>query len=250
MERYGLIGKPLGHSFSQKYFTEKFQRENIDALYAPYQLDSAEEILNVVRQQENVCGLNVTIPYKKDVIQFLDAMDDEARAIGAVNVVAVRRDATGRMTLIGHNSDVNGFTNSIKPLLKPSDRKALILGTGGASKAVVYGLEKKLGLEVKFVSRHPQEGQLRYEDLDEALMSEYHVIVNATPLGMFPKVDECPDIPYQFLTPDHVCFDLVYNPLETLFLKKAAQQGARVKNGLEMLHLQADESWEFWQKNK
>lgn len=250
MERYGLIGKPLGHSFSQKYFTEKFTRENIDARYDPYQLDSAEEILNVVREQENVCGLNVTIPYKRDVIAFLDTLDDEARAIGAVNVVAVHRDELGKTIMMGHNSDVNGFTNSIKPLLKPSDRKALILGTGGASKAVVYGLEKKLGLEVKFVSRHPHEGQLCYEDLNEPLMAEFTVIVNATPLGMYPKVDECPNIPYQFLTPNHVCFDLVYNPEETLFLKKAVMQGAKVKNGLEMLHLQADESWEFWQQHK
>ncbi len=250
MERYGLIGKPLGHSFSQKYFMEKFEREGIDSRYDLFEIDSAGEVMDVIERNEGMVGLNVTIPYKQAIMGYLDGMEDEARAIGAVNVVSVGREESGKVRLWGYNSDVRGFVRSISPMIKASDRKALVLGTGGASKAVVYGLREKLGLEVRLVSRTPKGDELGYGDIDERIMREYTVIVNATPLGMYPKVGSCPDIPYGFITPEHVCFDLVYNPLETLFLKKAAEHGASVKNGLEMLHIQADEAWNFWQAHK
>lgn len=250
MERYGLIGKPLGHSFSQKYFTEKFSKEGIDARYDLFEIDRAADIYEVINRCGGMCGLNVTIPYKEDVLELLDGMDDEARAIGAVNVIAVKSDNAGKITLLGHNSDVTGFVKSIEPLIKPTDKKALVLGTGGASKAVIYGLRNRLGIEPTLVSRHPKEGQLSYTDINEDIMNEYTVIVNATPVGMYPKVDKCPTIPYELITAKHVCFDLVYNPLETLFLKKSAEHGAAVKNGLDMLHIQADEAWDFWQKHK
>lgn len=250
MERYGLIGKPLGHSFSQKYFMEKFEREGIDSRYDLFEIDSAGDVMDVIERNEGMVGLNVTIPYKQAIMSYLEGMEDEARAIGAVNVVSVGRDKSGKVRLWGYNSDVRGFVRSISPMIKASDRKALVLGTGGASKAVVYGLREKLGLEVRLVSRSPEGDELGYGDIDERIMREYTVIVNATPLGMYPKVDSCPDIPYKFITPEHVCFDLVYNPLETLFLKNAAEHGASVKNGLEMLHIQADEAWDFWQAHK
>ncbi len=250
MERYGLIGKPLGHSFSQKYFTEKFSKEGIDARYDLFEIDRASDIYEVINRHNGMRGLNVTIPYKEDVLELLDGMDDEARAIGAVNVIAVKCDKAGSVSLLGHNSDVTGFVKSIEPLIKPTDKKALVLGTGGASKAVIYGLRNRLGIEPALVSRNPTDGQIGYTDINEDVMNEYTVIVNATPVGMYPKVENCPNIPYELITSKHVCFDLVYNPLETLFLKKAAAQGAAVKNGLEMLHIQADEAWAFWQKHK
>ena len=177
---------------------------------------------------------------------YLNGLSAEAEAIGAVNVVCVKRDADGTVRLLGCNSDVVGFSNSIQSLLRPKlHSKALVLGTGGASKAVMYGL-RKLGVEPIYVSRTPKEGQLTYNDLTPEVMRDYKVIVNCTPLGMYPKVDACPDIPYQYLTPDHLLYDLVYNPLETLFMKRGAAQGAVVKNGLEMLHLQAEAAWVDW----
>ncbi len=246
MKIYGLIGKPLGHSFSQKYFTEKFQKEGIDARYDLLVIDSAQEVLRIVGQTPDLGGLNVTIPYKEEVMRELDSIDKEAEAIGAVNVIAVRRDASGRAFLRGYNSDAAGFMGSIGPLLAPAHRKALVLGSGGASKAVIYGL-RKLGVEPVVVSRSAKAGQLAYSELDEEVMRTHTVMVNATPVGMFPKVDACPPIPYEFLTESHLCYDLVYNPVETLFMKRSAERGATVKNGLEMLHLQAEEAWKIWQ---
>jgi len=244
-DTYGLLGYPLGHSFSRKFFTEKFADENIDAEYLNFELPSMDQYLATLDSHPTLRGHNVTIPYKQQVMPFLDDMSDEARAIGAVNVVKVSM-IDGRRHLKGFNSDVIGFVDTISPLLKPNHRKALILGTGGASKAIRYGLETKLGMEVKFVSRTPKEGMFTYADLTADIIKEYPVIVNCSPSGMYPHVDECPDLPYDSMTSDNLLYDLVYNPDVTLFMKKGAAHGATVKNGLDMLIGQAIASWRFW----
>ena len=247
MTTYGLIGYPLGHSFSRKFFTEKFEQEDIDAQYLNFEIPSIEEFPNIIASHPELLGLNVTIPYKQQVMQYLDEISPEAKAIGAVNVVRCQRSTVNcQPKLTGYNSDVIGFVESIKPLLKPHHEKALILGTGGASKAIHYGLEEKLGMETLFVSRTSRENMITYNDITKDLLQDYTVIVNCSPVGMFPKVDECPVLPYEAMNENHLLYDLVYNPLETLFMKKGAAQGATVKNGLEMLHLQAIASWEFW----
>ena len=246
MKLYGLLGYPLGHSFSAKYFAEKFAKEGIDATYKNFEFAEVADAVAYLLQQDDLQGFNVTIPHKQAIMPYLNGLSAEAEAIGAVNVVCVKRDADGTVRLLGCNSDVVGFSNSIQSLLRPKlHSKALVLGTGGASKAVMYGL-RKLGVEPIYVSRTPKEVQLTYDDLTPKVMHDYKVIVNCTPLGMYPKVDACPDIPYQYLTPDHLLYDLVYNPLETLFMKRGAAQGAVVKNGLEMLHLQAEAAWVDW----
>lgn len=241
MDTYGLIGYPLGHSFSRKFFTEKFEKEGIDAQYLNFEIPSIEEFPNTIKNNPTLRGLNVTIPYKQQVMQYLDDISEEAKAIGAVNVVKV-----GKEGLTGYNSDVIGFVNSIKPLLKSHHKKALILGTGGASKAIRYGLEEKLGIETLFVSRKAHEGIITYKDVTADMLQEYEVIVNCSPVGMFPHANECPSLPYEAMNTAHLLYDLVYNPEETLFMKKGAARGATVKNGLEMLHLQALASWDFW----
>lgn len=247
MTTYGLIGYPLGHSFSRKFFTEKFEKEGIDAQYLNFEIPSIEEFPEVIKNHPELRGLNVTIPYKQQVMQYLDDISEEAKAIGAVNVVKCQLSTVNcQPHLTGYNSDVIGFVESIKPLLQPHHKKALILGTGGASKAIRYGLEKKLGLETLFVSRSAREGMITYEEVTAEVLKEYEVIVNCSPVGMFPHVDECPALPYEAMNENNLLYDLVYNPLETLFMKKGAAQGATVKNGLEMLHLQAIASWEFW----
>ena len=278
MTTYGLIGYPLGHSFSRKFFTEKFEKEGIDAQYLNFEIPSIEEFPDIIKNNPELRGLNVTIPYKQQVMQYLDDISEEAKAIGAVNVVRIERPSPqpspimGRETmrnagnkpdglpikgdmseglrgsLIGYNSDVIGFVESIKPLLKPHHKKALILGTGGASKAIRYGLEEKLGMKTLFVSRSAREGMITYEEVTAEVLKEYEVIVNCSPVGMYPHVDECPALPYEAMNENNLLYDLVYNPLETLFMKKGAEQGATVKNGLEMLHLQAIASWKFWEK--
>lgn len=240
MDRYGIIGFPLGHSFSRAFFTEKFQKEHIDAEYVNFEIPSAHLLPEIIRSNPHLRGLNVTLPYKEAVIPMLDSMSDEAREIGAVNVIQVRE---GRLK--GFNSDIIGFMGSLRPLLKPWHQHALVLGTGGASRAIRVGLER-LGLDWTYVSRTAAEGRLTYAALTPEVMEHFQVIVNCSPVGMFPKVDACPDIPYHLLSPRHLLYDLVYNPEETLFLKRGAQQGATIKNGLEMLHLQALASWEFW----
>ena len=246
MKLYGLLGYPLGHSFSAKYFAEKFAKEGIDDTYKNFEFAEVADAVAYLLQQDDLQGFNVTIPHKQAIMPYLNGLSAEAEAIGAVNVVCVKRDGDGMVKLLGCNSDVVGFSNSIQPLLRPKlHSKALVLGTGGASKAVMYGL-RKLGVEPIYVSRTPKEGQLTYNDLTPKVMHDYKVIVNCTPLGMYPKVDACPNIPYQYLTPDHLIYDLVYNPLETLFMKRGAAQGAVVKNGLEMLHLQAEAAWVDW----
>jgi len=249
MNTYGLIGYPLGHSFSRKFFTEKFATEGIDAQYLNFEIPSIEEFPNIIKNNPTLKGLNVTIPYKQQVMQYLDDISEEAKAIGAVNVVKCQLSTVNcQLHLTGYNSDVIGFVNSIKPLLKPHHKKALILGTGGASKAIRYGLEKKLGMKTLFVSRSARKGMITYEEVTAEVLKEYEVIVNCSPVGMYPHVDECPALPYEAMNENNLLYDLVYNPLETLFMKKGAAQGATVKNGLEMLHLQAIASWEFWEK--
>ena len=249
MNTYGLIGYPLGHSFSRKFFTEKFEKEGIDAQYLNFEIPSIEEFPNIIKNNPTLKGLNVTIPYKQQVMQYLDDISEEAKAIGAVNVVKCQLSTVNcQLHLTGYNSDVIGFVNSIKPLLKPHHKKALILGTGGASKAIHYGLTKKLSMETLFVSRTAREGMITYEEVTSEVLKEYEVIVNCSPVGMYPHVDECPALPYEAMNESNLLYDLVYNPLETLFMKKGAAQGATVKNGLEMLHLQAIASWEFWEK--
>ena len=244
MDKYGLIGYPLGHSFSQSYFNEKFQNENIDALYENFEIPSIENFPEIIETNPNLRGLNVTIPYKEKVISYLDVISPEAREIGAVNVIKVERK--GKSTyLTGYNSDVIGFTRSIEPLIEKYHKKALILGTGGASKAINYGL-KSLGLETVFVSRYRKPGTICYEDITPKVIKEYNVIVNCTPLGMFPHTDECPNLPYEAMNTQTLLYDLIYNPDMTMFMQKGAEHGATVKNGLEMLLLQAFASWEFW----
>ncbi|MCQ2215695.1 MAG: shikimate dehydrogenase [Bacteroidales bacterium] len=246
MTTYGLIGYPIGHSFSEKFFSEKFARENIDAKYLMLEMPSIDELMGTLDNLPEQKGFNVTIPYKQQVMPLLDEIDPEAAEVGAVNVVRVGKDANGKRTLKGYNSDIYGFWESIKPFIKKDiHKKALILGTGGASKAVLYMLRKN-GIETLFVSRSQKEGMITYEDITPEIMNEYKVIVNCSPVGMHPHVDECPAIPYECMTTDHLAFDLVYNPDVTLFLKKSAEQGAATKNGLEMLHLQAIRAWEIW----
>lgn len=240
MTKFGIIGYPLGHSFSKGFFTEKFARESIDAQYLNFEIPDVAMLPDVLRNNPELRGLNVTLPHKQAVIPLLDEMSKEAKEIGAVNVIRIR---DGRLK--GFNSDIIGFTNSIKPLLMPHHKKALILGTGGASKAIRVGLNR-LGIEWTYVSRSPREGMITYEDITAETLQAYTVIVNCTPVGMFPKVDAAPAIPYELLTPQHLLFDCVYNPEDTLFMQKGREQGATVKNGLEMLHLQAVASWDFW----
>lgn len=241
---YGLIGYPLIHSFSQNYFNQKFEAEGIDAKYVNFEIADIGELMEVVSENANLCGLNVTIPYKEQVIPYLDEVDEDAAKIGAVNVIKFIRGKNS-LKFKGYNSDIIGFCDSLKPLLKPEHKKALILGTGGAAKAVYHGL-LNLGIEPMYVSRSKRDGMLTYGDLSAAVMSEYKVIVNTTPLGMYPHVDECPNIPYHLLTPSHLCYDLLYNPDVTLFMKRAEEQGAEIKNGLEMLLLQAFAAWNIW----
>lgn len=244
MDKYGLIGFPLGHSFSKSFFNEKFQNEGIDAEYINFEIKGIDELPEVLATNPELRGLNVTIPYKEKVLSFLDYISVEARAIGAVNVIRVDHKGDD-VVLKGYNSDVIGFTKSIEPLLETFHRKALILGTGGASKAINYGL-KSLGLETVLVSRFERPGTIQYKDITPDVVKEYNVIVNCTPSGMFPHYDECPDLPYEALDNHNLLYDLIYNPDETLFMKKGRKRGAQTKNGLEMLLLQAFASWDFW----
>lgn len=247
MQKYGLIGYPLGHSFSRNYFNQKFESEKIDAQYLNFEIPTIKDLKEVLKENPELNGLNVTIPYKEQVIPYLDDLDEDARLIGAVNVIKFKEGLFGKTKLVGYNSDIIGFKQSIEPLLTDKHTKALILGTGGASKAVAQGL-KQLGVGSTFVSRSKKEYCITYEEITPEIMQQYKVIVNTTPLGMFPNVDACPKIPYELLTPDHLLYDLLYNPDETLFMRKGKEQGAVVKNGLEMLLLQAFAAWEIWQR--
>ena len=243
MDIYGLIGFPLAHSFSSRFFNEKFQREGIEAEYLNFEMEDIRELESILLSTPGLKGLNVTIPHKENVIPFLHEVTPEASKIGAVNAIRVEREHM----LIGHNTDYVGFRDSIAPLLRPGiHRKALVLGTGGASKAVVHALTD-LGIEWKYVSRTSTEGRFSYPELTPEVLSEYTVVVNASPVGTYPRHDQCPDIAYEYLGADHLLYDLVYNPEETLFLKKGKERGALVKNGKEMLERQALAAWKFWQ---
>lgn len=243
MKQFGLIGYPLSHSFSKKYFSEKFEKASIaDAHYELYELKSLEDFKNWMNSIPHLKGLNVTIPYKQEVIPFLDRLNDKAKAIGAVNVIKKESDGT----YTGYNSDYYGFKNSLEDFLENTlPKKALVLGTGGASKAVIVALQD-IGVDYRYVSRKASGCTLGYEDLTTELIAEHLLIINTTPLGMSPNTDQCPSIPYEAIGQDHRLYDLVYNPSETLFMKKGLEQGAKVKNGLDMLILQAEKAWEIW----
>jgi len=227
------------------FFNEKFASENIDAEYRNFEIPKIKEVKKIIKENKNLRGLNVTIPYKELVIPYLDALSENAKAIGAVNVIKIdRKKSSARLT--GYNSDIIGFKQSLEPMLKPHHKRALVLGTGGAAKAVFHGL-KQLDIIPTYVSREKKnKTTLTYSEIDADVMETNTVIVNCTPVGMFPNVDECPIIPYNLLTSNHILYDLLYNPDETLFMKRGKEYGATTKNGLEMLLLQAFAAWEFW----
>jgi shikimate dehydrogenase len=242
---YGLIGKPLAHSTSMIRFNKFFREQHINAHYNNYELESIGDVAKLVEKYPNLCGFNVTIPYKQDIIPYLNRLDDTAQAIGAVNTVKVlHRD--GGVELVGYNTDWTGFTKSFAGLLE-GHSKALILGTGGVSKAVKYALDK-MGIENRFVSRSSDFEIMGYYELSPSVMEEYDVIVNCTPMGMWPETNHCPDIPYGFLSEKHLLLDVIANPDETLFMKKGREHGATVKGGKDMLELQAEAAWEIWDR--
>ena len=241
---FGLVGYPLGHSFSKKYFNEKFADENIDAEYKNFEIEDINEVTDIINHND-IFGLNVTIPHKISVIPLLSQIDPIAEAIGSVNVIKIIRTDNGIITR-GYNTDAIGFTTSIKPLIQPHHRCALVLGTGGASKAVVYALQQLLGIDVQSVSRNPAPGIITYADLDSKIMESHTVVVNATPLGMYPHVETHPDIPYRLLSPQHLCFDLTYNPSVTTFMRMSSEFGAKTCNGKGMLIGQALAAWDIW----
>ena len=245
---FGLIGFPLTHSFSQNFFNQKFESEKINARYINFEIPRIELVADIIATNPALCGFNVTIPYKEKIFDYLDAVDPEAKAIGAVNVVKIFKQPDGSVSLKGYNSDYTAFADSIRPMLDPLlHTKALVLGSGGAAKAVVHALHS-LGIDTLIVSRQDRPDCITYGSLTPEIIEKYKIIVNTTPLGMYPRVDECPPIPYSAITPEHVCYDLLYNPDTTLFMKRCADSGARVKNGLEMLLLQAFISWNIWNK--
>lgn len=244
---FGLLGRNISYSFSRGYFAEKFDLLELeDHKYVNFDIKDINLLFPLIEKYKNqLKGFNVTIPYKEEVIPFLDKMDKKAAKIGAVNTIRV----TKKGKLKGYNTDFYGFKKSLKPLVTPSHKKALILGTGGASKAVAFAL-KEMDIEVSFVSRKKEkENSFTYEELNETVINSYQIIINCTPLGTHPNVDVCPNIPYQYLGSSHILYDLIYNPSKTLFLKKGEDQGAIIKNGLEMLELQAEKAWRIWQKS-
>ncbi|MGB5363055.1 MAG: shikimate dehydrogenase [Aureibaculum sp.] len=238
--KFGLIGKDISYSFSKNYFSSKFKNLGLDNYeYVNYDLKSIDEFKNI--KNKELKGLNVTIPYKESVIEFLDVINDEAKLIGAVNTIKI--DKKGKLT--GFNTDVYGFEESLKPLLKKSHKKALVLGTGGASKAVCYVLDK-LKIDYLLVSRNPEIIQVSYNDLNKELLENYTIIINCTPIGTYPKIDEFPKIPYNYITNKHLLYDLIYNPEKTRFLREGEKRGATISNGRKMLELQAEKSWNIW----
>ncbi len=240
---FGLLGRNINYSFSRGYFAEKFKTENIsDSTYVNFDIADIQQFPKIL-QSKGLKGLNVTIPYKQDVIPYLDELSENAQEIGAVNTITVSPE--GKTT--GYNTDYFGFLKSLEPLLQTHHRHALILGTGGASKGVAYAL-KELGIRHTFVSRTPSENQITYTDLTKDVFEKNQIIVNSTPIGTSPNVDQFPDIPYQFIDKNHIAYDLIYNPETTTFLKKCQNQGAVIKNGSDMLILQAEKSWEIWNK--
>ena len=252
MRLFGLIGYPLTHSFSKKYFTDKFEREHLhDCTYLNFEIENIDALHDVIKMNANLIGLNVTIPYKTAVIPLLDSLSEKAESIGAVNTIKVENN-NGRKILKGFNTDADGFEQSLLPLLKPYHTKAIIIGSGGASRAVA-NLLSKLNIDYLFLTRNKETTidktilkLLSFKDVNEKLISEHKLIINTTPLGMYPHIESFPALPYHAITKEHLIYDLVYNPEETVFLSKAKQQGAQIKNGLEMLHLQAEKAWRIW----
>ncbi len=245
MPQFGLIGYPLVHSFSKPLFTEKFAKAGLtDYFYELYPLQSIEEFSELLRATPTLRGLNVTMPYKEQVIPYLDGLGESAAVIGAVNTIKIYPDGTK----IGHNTDVIGFEKSFMPMLKPHHKKALIFGTGGASKAVRFVLEK-IGIDYRLVSRAKHENQFTYEDLRMQDISDYNILINASPVGMTPNETALVDFPYEKINDSYIAYDLIYKPQETLFLKTCKEHGADVQNGLQMLYLQADETWKIWQSD-
>ncbi len=239
MKVYGIIGKSLKHSFSPRYFNNKFSDGNLDAIYEAFELENIDALPRLLLQKQ-LAGINVTIPYKEQVIPLLDELDISAKNIGAVNCIQTHK---GR--LVGYNTDITGFTHSLQPLLKPHHQQALVLGTGGASKAIQQGL-KQLAIPFTLVSRSAEPAAITYAQIDEELINTHTLIINTTPLGTFPDIITKPDIPYQYINPGHLLYDLVYNPETTAFLQEGAARGAQVKNGFEMLCIQAEAGWNIW----
>lgn len=244
VRRYGLIGYPLGHSFSQDFFTKKFYQEGIEASYDLFQISSISDLPSLIDEVPTLVGLNVTIPYKRAVIPLLDKMDDGAKDIGAVNVVKIEK-VNGKRMLIGFNSDAPAFRSSLQSLNLTRVNKALILGNGGASDAVGYALSN-LEIEWRKVSRTPDDTQFKYDQLTNEVINRFQLVINTTPVGMFPEVASILPFPFHYLSSEHICYDLIYNPSVTSFMRNACQNGAWVKNGLEMLHKQAEISWNLW----
>ena len=251
---FGLIGYPLSHSFSKNYFSEKFEKEGIlDCYYELFPIEHINNFPQLISENVSLCGLNVTIPYKEKIIPFLTELDETAKAVGAVNCIKIvrgnRNGDENNLKLIGFNTDIFGFKQSIKPFLESHHQRALILGTGGASKAVAYVL-KEIGIDCYFVSRnkHHDSGAniFLYEEINEYVINAFHLIINTTPVGMYPNINEIPEIPYELITDKHLLYDLVYNPIETNFLKRGKEKGAICINGLSMLYLQAEKAWEIW----
>ncbi len=241
MVRFGLIGKDISYSFSRGYFSKKFSNLGLNSYsYENFDLSKIDQFKDVMAHNNNIKGFNVTIPYKEQIMSFLSEIDPEAQEIGAVNTIKIENNKT-----IGFNTDVYGFQKSLEPHLEKHHTKALILGTGGASKAVAFVL-KKLGIQYKFVSRNPTQDQLNYTDLNKEVLSQYTVIINCTPLGTFPNINDKPAIPYNFITPKHLLYDLIYNPEKTAFLLTGEGMGSKISNGSDMLELQAEKSWEIW----
>ncbi|WP_452224189.1 shikimate dehydrogenase family protein [Lacinutrix chionoecetis] len=245
MRRFGLIGKNIDYSFSRTYFKKKFETENRKQVtYENFDIATIEIFETQLKNEPHIKGFNVTIPYKESIIPYLDKLNKKAKVIGAVNTIKISRNGK----YIGYNTDYYGFKKSIKPLLKPQHKKALILGTGGASKAIAFAL-KSLDIDYAFVSRNNTKNvTYTYSELTHKVIESHHIIVNCTPLGTFPNIEECPNIPYNALSKNHVLFDLIYNPSETTFLKRGKQKNATVINGFKMLELQAEKSWEIWNK--
>ncbi|GEM62030.1 shikimate 5-dehydrogenase [Sphingobacterium faecium NBRC 15299] len=244
MKKLGLIGFPLGHSFSKKYYLEKFDKEHITGVnYDLYSIADIQEFEKIFKDQD-FYGVNVTIPHKINVLPYIQELSPEAEAIQAVNCIQIKHKASGPF-LKGFNTDVFGFMESLKPLLEEHHKKALILGNGGAAKAVEYALNA-LHISYRFVSRTKTDTNLTYSELNAQLLNEYHIIINCSPVGTFPNIEDAPDIPYNHIGDKHLLYDLVYNPAETAFLKKGKNNGAKIKNGLQMLELQAEKNWEIW----
>ncbi len=241
---FGLLGRNISYSFSKGYFTEKFKNENfVGCTYENFDIPEITSFPEIIKNNPNLKGLNVTIPYKEAVIPYLDKLSKKARLIGAVNTIKI----TKKGKLKGYNTDYFGFKKALKPLLKKRHKKALILGTGGASKGVAYALDE-LGIEYTFVSREAKENAISYDQIKAETFNDFQIIINSTPVGTSPNIDAFPQIPYEFFTKKHIAFDLIYNPEETIFLKKAKENGAKTKNGMEMLAFQAEKAWEIWNK--